>query len=163
MKKSLTLLLACTLTLCSFAQQKDATTQTNTNVTEEQKQAFLSVIGGFSAAYILTAQDNIDVQVTGFSIERVDAQTATQKLTMQKNIIGLLKEQSKKLETTNAVGPNSPDYSYMSDLNTTLNLMIKEIDMGLEYVKSKTSSNKTQFDTASSLATKNIKALLGME
>ncbi len=163
MKKTFALLLACTLALCSFAQQKTVTAQTQKNDPEEQKQAFLSVIGGLSAAYILTAQDNIESQVSAYSVERTDAETANRKLTMQKNIIGLLLEQNKKLETTNAIGPESPDYSYINDLNATLNLMVKEIDTGLEYIKNKTATSKTQYDTASSQATKNIRALLGMD
>lgn len=162
MKKASTLLLACTLAICSFAQNQ-VSTQPQKNTKEEQDQAFLSTIGGLAAAYVLTAQDQIDAQVAGFSAKNTTAEIANQKLMMQKNIIAILQDQTKKLQTTNAIGPDSPDHSFILDFNTTLDLMIKEIDLGINYIKDSNASNKTQFDTGSAQATKKIKALLGME
>ncbi|MCG2615670.1 hypothetical protein LZZ85_15320 [Terrimonas sp. NA20] len=163
MKKTAILLLACTLAFQSYSQQNETSAQSKKDNVHEQTQAFLSVIGGISAAYVLTAQDQIEAQIIAFDRNRADSNVAYQKMMMQKNIIALLLDHITKLQTTNAIGPDSPDHTFIVDLKTTLNLMVKEIDHGIAYLSEKSASKKTQFETSSSEATKKIRTLLGME
>ncbi|MET0462914.1 MAG: hypothetical protein ABW007_07160 [Chitinophagaceae bacterium] len=163
MKKAATLLLACTLAFYGYSQQSEGTTQSQKNDSEEKTSAFLGTIGGMSAAYILTAQDHIETQIKTVERNRADSALAIPKLTVQKNICNLLQEQLNKLQSSNAIGPDSPDHSFIVDLKTTLSLIIKEVDLGISYIRDNSSNKKTQYDNSSLEASKKIKELLGME
>ncbi len=163
MKKAAILLFTSMLGLYSYSQQQGAATQPQKDNAEEKTTAFLSAIGGLSAAYILTAQDHIEVQIKIVDKNRSDSSVALQKLTIQKNISNLLLEQLVNLQTTNAIGTDSPDHSFIVELKVALNLIVKEIDLGVAYIRDNSSNKKTQFDTASAEAAKKIKELLGIE